>query len=159
MCICSSRGLNHLAQAMVNNNLVARELALVLKTHWEIKHSLLWMLLAAIPLHTGSSKHRGRQRTLGDGIIHLSGTRGLMPADSNCPRQNLRLGSQSSGWLRSHLAAFEALARLLGHHLPHAGLSRLGPPQACLGMQTGTSRANGDAHVAEGLCQLQYFPS
>lgn len=69
-------GFIHLAQAVVNDSLVAGELTLVLKMHWEIKHSLLWVLLAAIPLHTGSSKPRGRQRTLGDGIIHLSGTTG-----------------------------------------------------------------------------------
>lgn len=54
-----------------------------------------------------------------------------MPTDSSCPRQNLRLGLRSLGWLRSHPTAFEALARLLGHLLPRAGLSRPRHAWAC----------------------------
>lgn len=49
----------------------------------------------------------------------------------SCQWQNLRLGLQSSGWLRSHPTAFEALARLLGHHFPHAGLSHPRHAGAC----------------------------
>jgi len=92
-----------LVQATVKDWLIPGELALPWKTHGEIQHGLLWALLAAVPLHAGISKRRGRQGTLGDAIIRLSGTRGSMPADASCWWQSPWLGFQSSGWPRRHL--------------------------------------------------------
>lgn len=63
----------------MNDHLAPGELVLVLEMHWEMKHSLLWVLLAAIPLHAGIS-NTGREGTLDDA------TSTSLAPDHRCPQ-------------------------------------------------------------------------
>lgn len=71
----------------VNNHVAPGELVLMLEIQWEMKHSLLWVLLAAIPFGAGIS-NTVREGTLDDATS---------TSDNLCPWMPTARG-RTCGW-------------------------------------------------------------